>query len=68
VGPAFGELLALFGEVRPRIMATGRPFADRRRLWYGLVDGPALGHLREGDPAAARAAISGAIEAWEAGS
>jgi siroheme synthase-like protein len=68
VDPAFGELLALFGEVRPRIMATGRPFADRRRLWYGLVDGPALGHLRVGDPAAARAAISGAIEAWEAGS
>ena len=28
-------------------MATGRSFRDRRRLWYGLVDGPAAERLRE---------------------
>ena len=64
VGPEYGGLLALFGEVRPRIMATGRSFRDRRRLWYGLVDGPALAHLRAGDEHAAREAIEEAIDAW----
>ena len=29
LGPELGTLLELFGEVRPRIMASGRPFADR---------------------------------------
>jgi siroheme synthase-like protein len=64
VGPEYGVLLALFGEVRPRIMATGRSFRDRRRLWYGLVDGPALAHLRDGDEPGARRAIEEAIDAW----
>ena len=64
VGPEYGALLALFGEVRPRIMATGRSFRDRRRLWYGLVDGPALGLLRDGDEPAARRAVEEAIDAW----
>jgi siroheme synthase-like protein len=65
LGPEFADLLELFAEVRPSIMATGRPFADRRTLWYDLVDGPALGHLRAGREDAARAAIAGAIAAWE---
>ncbi len=64
VGPEYGQLLALFGEVRPRIMATGRSFRDRRRLWYGLVDGPALERLRDGDEPGARRAIDVAIDAW----
>jgi siroheme synthase-like protein len=66
VGPEYGALLALFGEVRPEIMATGRSFRDRRRLWYGLVDGPALERLREGDVDGARRAIREAIDAWAA--
>jgi precorrin-2 dehydrogenase / sirohydrochlorin ferrochelatase len=66
IGPEYGELLALFGEVRPAIMATGRPFRDRRELWYRLVDGPALDHVREGRPDGARRAIADAIETWEA--
>jgi siroheme synthase-like protein len=65
-GPELAELVELFAEVRPRIMATGRPFADRRALWYELVDGPALAHLRAGEAAAARSAIIGAIDEWEA--
>jgi len=65
IGPEYGDLLAVFGEVRPRITASGRAFADRRRLWYELVDGPALVHVRDGNPGAARQVIAGAIEAWE---
>ena len=66
VGPEYGRLLAIFGAVRPRIMATGRSFGDRRRLWYGLADGPALAHLRAGDDEAARRAVDEAIATWEA--
>jgi siroheme synthase-like protein len=66
LGPEFADLLELFAEVRPSIMATGRPFADRRTLWYDLVDGPALEHLRAGREKEARAAIAGTIAAWEA--
>ena len=57
VRPAHGELLALFGELRPEIMATGRSFRDRRTLWYELVDGPALGLLEAGDTEGARQAL-----------
>jgi siroheme synthase-like protein len=66
VGPEHGELLAIFRDVRPRIMASGRSFRDRRRLWYGLVDGPALAHLKAGRADDARASIEAAIAAWEA--
>lgn len=66
VGPEYGELLELFGEVRPRITASGRSFASRRRLWYELVDGPALDEIRAGRPDLAREAIDAAIGAWEA--
>jgi siroheme synthase-like protein len=66
LGPELGTLLELFGEVRPRIMASGRPFADRRRLWYELVDGPALEDCVAGRVDVARATISSTIDAWEA--
>jgi siroheme synthase-like protein len=64
VGPEHGELLALFGELRPEIMATGRSFRDRRRLWYELVDGPALGLLEAGDRDGARQALRAQVDAW----
>jgi siroheme synthase-like protein len=66
VGPEYADLLVLFGEVRPRITASGRSFGSRRRLWYDLVDGPAVGHLRAGDAVGARRAVLDAVEAWEA--
>jgi len=65
IGPEYAALLELFGEVRPSILASTRSFADRRALWYDLVDGPALDLVREGRPDAARRAIADAIEAWE---
>jgi siroheme synthase-like protein len=64
VGPPHGELLALFGELRPEIMATGRSFRDRRRLWYELVDGPALAMLEAGDLDGARLALRSQVDAW----
>jgi precorrin-2 dehydrogenase/sirohydrochlorin ferrochelatase len=66
LGPEFADLLELFAEVRPSITATGRPYADRRALWYDLVDGPALEHLRAGREDEARAAIAGTIATWDA--
>jgi precorrin-2 dehydrogenase/sirohydrochlorin ferrochelatase len=66
LGPEIAGLVELFGEVRPAIMATGRPFADRRALWYRLVDGPALEHLRAGRVEQAREAIAAEVAAWEA--
>ncbi|MCI0584857.1 MAG: bifunctional precorrin-2 dehydrogenase/sirohydrochlorin ferrochelatase [Chloroflexi bacterium] len=65
VGPEYRDLVDIFAEMRPRIMASGRSLADRRRLWYSLVDGQALDHLRAGRGREARDAISGAIESWE---
>lgn len=68
IGPEFADLVELFGELRPRIVASGRPFVDRRALWYALVDGPALDHLRAGRPAAAREVLEARLDAWlEAG-
>ena len=66
LGPELGTLLELFGEVRPRISASGRPFHERKRLWYELVDGAALDDCRAGRVEDARAAISRTIDAWEA--
>lgn len=66
IGPEHGHLLDIFREVRPRVMASGRSIADRRRLWYELVDGPALEQLRSGRNDDARRSIDGAIAAWEA--
>jgi siroheme synthase-like protein len=66
IGPEHGQLLDIFRDVRPRIMAGGRSFADRRRLWYELVDGPAVEHLRAGRDDDARRSIDDAISAWEA--
>jgi siroheme synthase-like protein len=66
LGTEYGTLLEIFGDVRPRIMASGRSFADRRRLWYDLVDGAALDALAVGDEAGARRIVNTAIAAWEA--
>jgi precorrin-2 dehydrogenase/sirohydrochlorin ferrochelatase len=65
VGPEYGELLAILATLRPRIMATGEPFASRRRLWYELVDGPAFEMITRGDIAAARAHLETVVADWE---
>lgn len=62
--PEHGLLLELFAELRPTISGSGRPFAERRALWYALVDGPALDALRAGDLEAARSALRHTVEVW----
>jgi siroheme synthase-like protein len=64
-GPEYASLLELFAEVRPEIQASGRSFRDRRRLWYALVDGPALALVQAGRVDAARAAIRADIGRWQ---
>ncbi len=65
VGPEYGDFVSLLADVRPRIMATGRTLSDRRRLWYELVDGPALELLRAGRSIDAREAVAEIVLAWE---
>lgn len=64
LGPEYGDLLDLLGDLRPRIAASGRPFGERRQLWYALVDGPALEHLRAGRRDAAREALVADLDRW----
>jgi precorrin-2 dehydrogenase/sirohydrochlorin ferrochelatase len=65
VGSEYGELLAILATLRPRIMATGEPFASRRRLWYELVDGPAFDLIRDGDVDGAQAQLERVVADWE---
>lgn len=64
IGAEYGELLGLLAELRPAITGSGRPFHERRRFWYELVDGPALDATRNGDTAAAREALAGRLAGW----
>ncbi len=64
LGPEYGELLALLAPIRRSILAADRSLAERRAVWRALVDGPALGHLRERRPDAARRALEEALEMW----
>jgi siroheme synthase-like protein len=65
IGPEHGELLAILATLRPRIAATGKSFASRRRLWYSLVDGPALDLIRDGDRSGAEAGLERVVSTWE---
>jgi len=65
IGPEHGELLTILATLRRRIAATGQSFASRRRLWYSLVDGPALGLIREGDRTGAQAELERVVSTWE---
>jgi siroheme synthase-like protein len=65
IGPEHGQLLTILATLRSRIAARGARFASRRRLWYELVDGPALGLIRDGNVERARAQLEGAVSEWE---
>jgi len=47
IGPEYGQFLALASRIRARIRESGLSFGERRRVWYRLVDSPALDLLRE---------------------
>jgi siroheme synthase-like protein len=46
IGPEYGQFLSLAAAVRARIRQSGLSFAERRRIWYRVVDSPALDLLR----------------------
>lgn len=53
----YGPFLELAGALRTRIARLVPDFERRRRLWYELVDSPALEQFRQGHPEAARATV-----------
>lgn len=57
LGPAYGELLELLGQLRPEVIQRFPDFAIRRRIWYQLVDSEARGLLETGHREAALAAL-----------
>ena len=65
LGPHYGQFLELAGELRARIARAVPEFEARRRLWYELVDSPALEQFERGEPGAARAAVEAIIERAE---
>jgi uroporphyrin-III C-methyltransferase/precorrin-2 dehydrogenase/sirohydrochlorin ferrochelatase len=67
IGPQYGELLELLAEIRPAITGSGRPFGERRRFWYELVDGPAHQAILNGNPTAAREILASRLTAWLSG-
>ena len=55
VGPEHARFLELASSLRERLAAQRPSFAERRALWYQLVDSDVIELLRSGDEAAARA-------------
>jgi siroheme synthase-like protein len=47
IGPEYGRLVEIFGEMRDRIAARVPDFARRKELWYRLVDAGLAGAARE---------------------
>jgi siroheme synthase-like protein len=62
IGPEYGSLVQLLGELRQEIAACIPDFESRKELWYRLVDSSALEQIREGDVAAARATLHALLE------
>jgi siroheme synthase-like protein len=46
IGPEYAQFLSLASAIRGRIRQSGLSFAERRRIWYRVVDSPALDLLR----------------------
>jgi siroheme synthase-like protein len=58
VGPEHARFLELAGSLRERLADKIPSFAERRALWYQLVDSDVLDLLRRGDEAAAQARMT----------
>ena len=58
VGPEHARFLELAGSLRERLADQIPSFAERRALWYQLVDSDVLDLLRRGDEAAAQARMT----------
>jgi len=54
VGPEYGALAALMGELRAEVKRTHADEAARRRVWQRILDSDVIDLLRAGRPEAAR--------------
>ncbi len=63
IGPEYGALLELFGELRPEIASREPDFGRRTALWYRLVDLDLAADLRRGDVEAARRRAQALLDA-----
>lgn len=58
LGRGYGRYLDLLASFRPHISERFPTFAQRRDVWYQIVDSELLDHIRNGDTGAARRLIS----------
>lgn len=65
LGSHYGRFLELAGELRARIARAVPEFEARRRLWYELVDSPALEQLQGGNAEAARTTVTEMVQRAE---
>jgi siroheme synthase-like protein len=63
LGPEYGEFVDLLSELRAFLAEHVPDFAERRALWYELVDSAALSDLRAGGRARARRRLHARIRA-----
>jgi siroheme synthase-like protein len=56
-GPHYAKFLEMAADLRRRMAGAIPDFSTRRRLWYRIVDSPALALLRDGRNAEARAEV-----------
>jgi siroheme synthase-like protein len=61
VGPEYNAFLALLGSFRAEVMARIPDAKARTALWYRIVDSEAIGLIRAGDIAGARAHVAGLV-------
>ncbi len=58
IGPEYGELVELAGDLRPFAKAHHADSKRRRELWYQVIDSDALDLLRQGNASAARRRVA----------
>ncbi|HEY8740051.1 MAG TPA: bifunctional precorrin-2 dehydrogenase/sirohydrochlorin ferrochelatase [Candidatus Dormibacteraeota bacterium] len=61
LGPEFGELVELVGELRDQLRTDGVSLQTQNRIYERVPDSPVLALLRSGDLAAARRAIAACV-------
>ena len=65
IGPEYGTLLELLGELRAELARRVPDAPVRTRLWYRIVDSDAIAFVRRGDLAGARRRIGELVQAVE---